>query len=91
MKMSLNLSVPFYFYRLYLKDDICDFKVPRFICEQRMRIRTKIHTKKNKNGFCNLSVTIACQPINIKLLEDSPYSLDDIKRLPKNLKYSKHC
>ena len=71
----------------HLGNDICDFKVPAFICEQRLRIRTKIHKKKNKKGFCKLSVTIACQPINIKNLINSKYSLDNPMKLPLNLSY----
>lgn len=70
-----------------LGNDICNFNVPEFICEQQLRVRTKIHTRKNTKGFCKLSVTIACQPKNIKELEKSIYSLDDIKLLPLNLKY----
>jgi hypothetical protein len=69
----------------HLGNDICDFKVPEFICEQQLRVRTKIHTKKNSKGYCNLSVTIACQPKNIKNLNNSKYSLDDYKKLPLNL------
>lgn len=65
--------------------DICDFKVPEFICEQQLRVRTKIHTKKNNKGYCKLSVIIACQPKNIKNLENSQYSLDDYNKLPINL------
>lgn len=73
-------------YGLYhLGNDICNFDVPEFIIKQQLRIRTKIHTRKNKNGFCNLSVTVACQPKNIKLLEKSKYFLDNIEKLPKNL------
>ena len=71
----------------HLGDDICDFKVPIFICEQRLRIRTKIHEKKNKKGFCKLSVTIACQPKNINKLINSDYSLDNQMKLPINLVY----
>lgn len=69
----------------HLGNDICDFKVPEFICEQQLRVRTKIHTKKNNKGYCKLSVTIACQPKNIKDLINSKYSLDDYKKLPSNL------
>jgi hypothetical protein len=71
----------------HLGNDICDFKVPSFICEQRLRVRTKIHEKKNKKGFCKLSVTIACQPKNIKNLINSEYSLDNHMKLPLNLSY----
>ncbi len=72
----------------HLGNDICDFKVPAFICDQRLRVRTKIHERKNKKGFCKLSVTIACQPKNIKNLVNSKYSLDNQISLPKNLVYS---
>lgn len=61
----------------HLGNDICDFKVPPFLCEQQLRIRTKIHERKNKKGFCKLSVTIACKPKNINSLENSSYSLDN--------------
>jgi len=72
----------------YLDSDVCSFKVPVFICEQQLRVRTKIHTRKNNNGFCKLSVTIACQPKNIKDLINSEYSLDNKTKLPNNLIYS---
>jgi len=71
----------------HLGNDVCDFKVPAFICEQRLRVRTKIHEKKNKKGFCKLSVTIACQPKNINNLINSEYSLDNHMKLPLNLGY----
>lgn len=73
-------------YGLYhLGEDICNFNVPLFDIPQRLRIRTKIHTRKNKQGFCKLSITAAAQPTNIKLLKPSLYSLDDINKLPVNL------
>jgi len=71
----------------HLGYDICDFKVPEFEYEQRLRIRTKIHTKKNSNGYCVLSVIVACQPKNIKILKKSNYSLDDKVKLPDILEY----
>jgi len=71
----------------HLGSDICGFKVPVFICEQRLRVRTKIHERKNKKGFCKLSVTIACQPKNINNLVNSEYSLDNQIKLPNNLVY----
>jgi hypothetical protein len=71
----------------HLGNDICDFKVPSFTCEQRLRVRTKIHEKKNKKGFCKLSVTIACQPKKIKNLINSEYSLDNHMKLPLILSY----
>lgn len=66
-------------------NDICGFGVPLFQIKQQLRIRTKIHTKKNKKGFCSLSVTIACYPKKIKDLVPSIYSLDDKTKLPCNL------
>jgi len=69
----------------HLGNDICNFNVPAFICEQRLRIRTKIHERKNKSGFCKLSVTVACQPKNINSLVNSNYSLDNLTKLPSNL------
>ena len=71
----------------HLGNDICNFDVPIFICDQQLRIRTKVHTRKNNKGFCNLSVTIACQPKNIKHLINSKYSLDNQIKLPTNLIY----
>jgi hypothetical protein len=72
----------------HLGNNPCDFDIPLFNIEQQIRIRTKIHTKKNKNGYCKLSVTIACQPKNIKNLIPSKYSLDDINKLPPPLIYN---
>jgi len=69
----------------YLGQDVCEFGVPLFECDQQMRIRTKIHGTKNKKGFCSLSVTMACQPKQIKDLSASPYSLDCVDKLPSNL------
>lgn len=75
-------------YGLYhLGNDICEFDVPLFNIEQQLRIRTKIHTRKNKKGFCILSVTIACQPKDITKLNRSKYTLDDENKLPISLIY----
>lgn len=71
----------------HLGDDLCNFQVPIFDCEQELRIRTKIHSRSNSKGFCNLSVTIACKPKNIKNLQPSVFSLDNIQMLPNNLTY----
>ena len=59
----------------HLGEDVCGFNVPIFDVEQQIRVRTKIHTRKNKKGFCSLSITIACQPKNIKQINKSPYTL----------------
>lgn len=75
-------------YGLYhLGNDICNFGVPEFSLPQRLRIRNKVHSSKDVNKYCNLSVMASCQPINIKLLKKSNYSLDKIELLPINLKY----
>lgn len=75
-------------YGLYhLGKDICNFGVPLFNIDQQIRIRTKIHTRKNKKGFCSLSVTVACQPKNIKILTPSKYTLDNKDKLPQSLIY----
>lgn len=76
-------------YGLYhLGEDICQFGVPIFNIEQELRIRTKIHSKRNKSGYCVLSVTASCKPTKISLLAKSPYSLDDISKLPPSLTYN---
>jgi hypothetical protein len=72
----------------HLGKDVCNFGVPEFICDQQLRIRTKIHTTKNAQGFCRLSVIISCQPKNVKQLLNSDYTLDDIAKLPQNLFYT---
>lgn len=71
----------------HLGDDKCNFNVPDFICEQEIRGRIKIHERKNKKGFCKLSITIACKPKNINNLINSEFSLDNQARLPNNLVY----
>jgi hypothetical protein len=72
----------------HLGNDICNFNVPEFICNQHLRVRIKVHSKNNAKGFCSLSVTISCKPINIKNLIKSNYTLDNIKNLPTNLIYN---
>jgi hypothetical protein len=56
----------------YLGHDVCNFGVPEFICEQELRIRTKIHKTKNSKGFCSLSDTKIqinrINPMNQKIL-----------------------
>lgn len=74
----------------HLGNDICNFKVPEFIIDQKLRIRIKIHQRCNKNGFCKISIMASCQPKNIKNLPKSKYSLDNIKDLPKNLYLNKN-
>jgi len=75
-------------YGLYhLGEDVCNFGVPIFEVDQRLRIRTKIHNRSNSNGMCVISVTAALQPINISTLEKSLYSLDSIDSLPHQLKF----
>lgn len=71
----------------YLDEDICNFNVPKFDIEQRIRIRIKVHKTKTSKGWCSLSIMAACQPINIKKLIKSPYSLDNKDLLPPILIY----
>ena len=70
----------------HLGTDICNFDIPEFICDQQLRIRTKIHNI-NKNGYCSLSVMAACQPKKIDNLTISKFSLDDKNKLPLNLEF----
>jgi hypothetical protein len=73
-------------YGLYhLGEDICEFNVPEFTLEQMIRVRTKIHAKKNSKGFCSLSVVASCMPKNISELKKSDFSLDRMDKLPKKL------
>lgn len=76
-------------YGLYhLGDDVCGFNVPLFDIKQEIRIRTKIHKRKNKNGYCNISVMVSCKPKDIKNLKQSKYSLDSECMLPEIIKYN---
>jgi len=74
----------------HLGNDICQFNIPEFDCPQELRIRTKIHSRSNTKGYCNLSVMMSCKPKNIKNLEKSSYSLDAISQLPLNLIYDEN-
>jgi hypothetical protein len=65
----------------HLGEDPLEWGVPEFFVKQRMRIRVKVHSRSDSN----LSVTAAFQPLDIKTLEPSEYSLDDSTRLPPNL------
>lgn len=69
----------------HLGNDVCNFGVPEFICDQQLRVRTKIHATKNSYGYCKLSVIVSCQPKNRNSIIKSPFSLDDYSRLPYNL------
>lgn len=73
-------------YGLYhLGDDVFNLGVPKFEIKQRMRVRVKVHSRSNNNGYAQLSVTGALQPINLNQLMKSPYSLDNMDKLPPNL------
>ena len=65
--------------------DVCNFNVPEFVCEQQLRVRIKVHSTKNSKGLCKLSVILSCKPKNLQNLLNSPYSLDNKWKLPKNL------
>ena len=66
----------------HLGEDVCDFGVPYFRCQQRMRVRNKIH-KRNPKGNMQASVIASIQPITYP--PKSPYSLDSYDKLPKKL------
>lgn len=68
-------------------EDVCGFGVPFFRCEQRIRIRCKVHTEKDSRGFASLSVTAAAQPAKSKMadLPKSAYSLDSVPSMPPQL------
>jgi len=67
-------------------EDTCEFDVPYFECPQQIRIRLKVHTRSNKKGVMCLSVMAAAQPIKLKDLKESSFSLDAEAKLPKNLR-----
>lgn len=76
-------------YGLYhLGNDICKFNVPKFIIDQHIRIRIKVHKRCDSDGYCSLSIIAACQPKNIKYLNKSNYSLDNIYKLPLTCIYN---
>jgi hypothetical protein len=64
--------------------DVCGFGVPYFTCESSIRIRTKIHARKNKQGYMAASVTSSVVP-NMSKIKKSSYSLDNFDSLPKNV------
>ena len=66
-------------------EDTCEFGVPYFECPQRIRIRLKVHTRSNKKGNMSLSVMAAAQPVKLKDLTASKYSLDTAAKLPPSL------
>lgn len=73
-------------YGLYhMGDDVFNLGVPKLNIKQRMRVRVKVHTSSDKNGYAHLSVTAAFQPMSLKDMKKSMYSLDDVNRLPPNL------
>lgn len=69
-------------YHLGSDVNVCGFDVPYFSVKQYIRIRTKVHSRKNKKGFASLSVTASCIPVTLKDLEPSLYSLDSNETLP---------
>ena len=66
-------------------EDTCGFGVPYFECPQRIRIRLKVHTRSNKKGHMCLSVMAAAQPVKLKDLAASGFSLDSAAKLPPSL------
>jgi hypothetical protein len=77
-------------YGLYhLGDDICNFNVPLFNCNTRLRIRIKVHCSKIKigknKGKIRASIVVAARPINMYKMKKSGYSLDGELNYPPNL------
>ena len=66
-------------------DDLCNFQVPFFECEQRLRVRCKRHGKKDALGNNVPSSVMASLCPKLKTLPKSPYSLDNIYNLPPGL------
>ena len=66
--------------------DTCRFGVPHFKCEQRIRVRIKVHSRSGAGGFASLSITAAAQPVNLKNIVASPYSLDALDKVPMVLR-----
>lgn len=64
--------------------DVCNFGVAYFECESAIRIRTKIHSRKNKRGYMIASVTASVVP-KICRIKRSNFSLDSLDNLPKNV------
>lgn len=79
----------------HLGKDVLEFDVPEFNIEQIMRIRIKVHStgivENEPDKNCTLSVTASLRPKDIDsfkpLKRKFQYSLDKIKKLPKNLIY----
>lgn len=66
--------------------DICDFNVLYLDLPCRLRIRTKIHHAMMKDGYMNASVTASLHPIYNKDFMKSDYSLDNINKIPLQLR-----
>lgn len=64
--------------------DVCNFGVSYFECESAIRIRTKIHSRKNKQGYMIASVSASVVP-KISKIKRSNVSLDSLDNLPKNV------
>lgn len=65
--------------------DPCNFNVPFFTCEQRLRVRCKRHGKKDANGNHLPSSVMASLCPKLRTLLKSPYSLDDMKKIPNGI------
>ena len=59
-----------------LGTDSWGLDVPVFDCRAQIRVRVKTHKSCTSLGHASLSVTAALQPIGIKHLNNSPYTLD---------------
>lgn len=63
----------------------CNFNVPFFACEQRLRVRCKRHGKKDANGNHLPSSVMASFCPKLKTLSKSIYSLDDVRKIPNGI------
>lgn len=66
-------------------EDPCNFNVPMFVCEQRLRVRCKRHGKKDASGKHVPSSVMASLCPKLKTLVKSTYSLDNEEKLPQGI------
>jgi hypothetical protein len=61
--------------------DTCGFGVPKFECQQRIRVRCKRHGRNESEKSIPTSVVASLRPI-LSTLAKSPFSLDTLSKLP---------
>lgn len=71
----------------HLGQDVCNFGVPEFNSDQKLRVRVKVHGRKlRKRKYTYVSVM--CSHMSKKLKVSSRYSLDNPERLPPGLLFT---